>query len=214
MCIGGFLSEAEILIEGRACNDQADEDSSKPSNNCFKERTSSRNGGYSTRIIPDLRVTCNGTLTGWRAAGEATNRDTSPLLQIWRMMEGQQERYQREGESIALGSCDGTNELQELSANSRYYECTLETPVSVKAGDIVGLVLPRERDTSFKLYFTDDNIINYVYNFHPLIVFPDTSQRGSRRQRVKSGLPLMTLIIEQGKIMKYKDPPFISFSCS
>lgn len=112
-------------------------------------------------------------------------------------MEGQQGRYQREGDNIPLGSCD--NELQEISTNSGYYECTLETPVSVRTGDIVGLVLPRERDTSFKLYFTDDSITNYVYNFHPLTVFPDPSQRGSRRQRQDDGLPLITLIIDQGK---------------
>lgn len=115
------------------------------------------------------------------------------------MIEGQQERYQREGGNIPLGTCDERNELQEISANSRYYECTLETPVSVRTGDIVGLVLPRERDTSFKPYFTDDSVINYVYNFHPLTVFPDPSQRGSRRQREDDGLPLITLIIDQGE---------------
>ena len=198
-CISGFLSEVEIISGGRECNRQTDEDSSEPSNNCFKERTSGSNGGYSTRIIPDLRVSCNGTLTGWGAAGEMTNRDTSPLLQIWRKIEGQQERYEREGESIPLGSCGGRNELQEISTNSRYYECTLETSVSVRTGDIVGLVLPRERDTSFRLYFIDESVTNYVYRFHPLTVFPDPSQRGNRRQRRKNGLPLITLMITQGK---------------
>lgn len=128
-----------------------------------------------------------------------TSRDTSPLLQIWRKIDGQQERYQREGAGIPLGSCDGRNELQEISTNSRYYACILESSISVQTGDIVGLVLPRVRDTSFRLYFIDESIRNYVYRFHPLTVFPDPSQRGSRRERRKNGLPLITLIIDRGK---------------
>ena len=200
-CIGGFLSDAEILSGGRECDRKTDEDSSdsEASNNCFKERTSNSNGGYSTRIIPDMQVTCNGTLTGWRAAGEITSKSTSPLLQIWREIEGQPGRYQMEGEHIPLGRCDGTNELEEISANSRYYECTLEAPISVRTGDIVGVVLPRERDSNFRLYFTDNSVTNYVYHFHPLTVFPDPSQRGSRRERQDEALPFITLMITRGK---------------
>lgn len=208
-CVSGFLTENIILERARECNGQTDDDDSSDSssssrnrNTCFKERSSSSNNGYSTRIIPELRVTCDGQLTGWRAAGEITRGSTSPLLQLWRETEGGLGTYENVAKDIPLGRCSGGNDLEEVSIRSNYYECTLETSIPIKIGDIVGIVLPRERYTSFRPYFTEGSIVNRVYNFHPLTVFPDRSQRRNRREYCDEAQPLIALKINHGKTKK------------
>ena len=205
-CISGFLTENEILESARGCSSPMNEgtsdssDSSDMNNDCFKETSSNSNSGYSTRIIPQLSITCNGDLTGWRAAGEITGRSKSPLLQIWRETESQSGTYQKASDDIPLGLCNGRDSLEQVSINlSSYYECVLDAPVPVQRGDIIGLVLPRDRASSFRMYFTDDSIVNHVYNFDPLTVFPDPSQQGYREEYQDEAMPLITLIIAQGK---------------
>ena len=117
-----------------------------------------------TRIIPDKSFTCNGTVTGWRAAGMIRangNRNINAMLGIWRKESATYTRVNR----IELGKCDGIN-LPEQTGNN-IYECALpeNRRVSVQPGDIVGIEIAINDYYRFQLYFvTNGGPANYVFD--------------------------------------------------
>ena len=129
-------------------------------------REDPRGGTIRTRIIPDLSFTCSGTVTGWRAAGEfrteAGNGQTNSVLSIWRERSSGSGTYDRVS-GIELGIC-GT-EYPAPSVMSNIYECILPQTVSVQPGYIVGIELPREQESKFRLYFNSQGgQTNHVFD--------------------------------------------------
>jgi hypothetical protein len=107
-------------------------------------------------------------VTGWRAAGvirthPSGNTITNSVLSIWRETNPGSDTYVRVNR-IELGICDG----QDLtSGTSNIYECTLPQAVSVQPGYIVGIELPPESRSKFRLYFNSQGgQTNHVFDGH------------------------------------------------
>ena len=120
-----------------------------------------------TRIIPDVRFTCNGSVVKWRAAGSIDSRRiTNALLGIWRERGSESGTYDRVA-TIELGTCGNGVEASSVAGLTNVYECTLPENliVSVKQGDIVGIEIARNNAYRFRLYFDDTNggPTNYVF---------------------------------------------------
>ena len=149
-CIMGLPSNASLCTSGTSCGTREG----------FQ-------GGIRTRIIPDMNFTCSGTVTGWRAAGEirdAGNAQTNSVLSIWRETSSGSGTYDRVS-GTELGIC-GTQDPAAL-VMSNIYECILPQTVSVQPGYIVGIELPPENESKFRLYFNSQGgQTNHVFNGH------------------------------------------------
>ena len=120
-----------------------------------------------TRIIPEISFTCSGTVTGWRAAGEIRLVEsflTNSVLSIWRERSSGSRTYDRVS-GIELGICGGEDTAPLVMSN--IYECILPQTVSVEPGYIVGIELPPENESKFRLYFNSQGgQTNYVFEGH------------------------------------------------
>jgi hypothetical protein len=115
-----------------------------------------------------MSFTCSGTVTGWRAAGEIRNNPgnsrINSVLSIWRERSSGSGIYDRVGR-IELGICGSDDPATLVTRN--IYECTLPQTVSVQPGDIVGIQLPQENMSKFRLYFNSQGgQTNHVFNSH------------------------------------------------
>ena len=118
-----------------------------------------------TIIIPDMRFTCSGMITGWRAAGELrlASRSRNSSLIIWR------ERRSEPGiyvglDRIQLGNCGSELPMMEIN---NVYECDLPQSdrVSVESGYIIGIETPGQDTANFRIYFNSSGgPINYIFN--------------------------------------------------
>ena len=117
-----------------------------------------------TRIIPEISFTCSGTVTGWRAAGEIRSALTNSVLSIWRERSSGSGIYDRVS-GIELGICGDEDPAPSVMSN--IYECILPQTVSVQPGYIVGIELPPENESRFRLYFNSQGgQTNYVFEGH------------------------------------------------
>ena len=99
-------------------------------------------------LYPQMKITCNGTVVRWRAAGEetfllaGTNRNLNTVLSIWRERGAESQLYERVG-IFTLGFCGNGFAVE---GSDSVFECMLPrgSRVSVQTGDIVGV----ERMTS------------------------------------------------------------------
>ena len=98
-------------------------------------------------IIPDIKFTCNGTLTKW-IIGARRRQATNPQylqLQIWRQRRRPSNTYNRTtfSDITALNTTDDLN----------VYEYIPNPPLEFQANDILGLYQPRIRDTQVVVYY-------------------------------------------------------------
>ena len=122
-----------------------------------------------TRIIPAISFTCSGTVTGWRAAGEirdAGSAMTNSVLSIWRERNSGSGTYDRiSGSRIELGICGTQDPAPSVMNNINIYECILPKTVSVQPGYIVGIELPPQQESKFRLYFNSQGgQTNHVFD--------------------------------------------------
>ena len=114
-----------------------------------------------TFIVPDMRFTCSGTVTGWRVAGEHFGGNTNSKLIILRERSIEPGTYDTV-DTIELGDCAGQS--VETGMNN-VYECTLNRRrrVSVQPGDIIGIETPGQANGKFRLYFdSSGGPTNYI----------------------------------------------------
>ncbi len=99
------------------------------------------------RLFPSMRITCNGVLVGLSVAGESTGNNDSPILQIWRLTGSTSNDYERISEyTFPIGCTQLPNNV---------WQCTVSPSIDVEVGDIIGIILPRSRQSSaFRIYFT------------------------------------------------------------
>ena len=120
-----------------------------------------------THIIPEVSFTCSGTVTGWRAAGEirvAGGAMINSVLSIWRERSSGSGIYDRVS-GIELGICGDEDPAPLVMSN--IYECILPQMVSVQPGYIVGIELPSENHSKFRLYFNSQGEeTSYVFDGH------------------------------------------------
>ena len=98
--------------------------------------------GITTRLIPEMRFTCTGTIVGYSVSLRIPNQtDYSPEIQLWRENSSQPGVYYKKQDAIVINTtaCNAV-----YSNSSEVFNCTLNqgAQIPVQAGDILGLELP------------------------------------------------------------------------
>ena len=109
------------------------------------------------QITPDIKFSCDGMITKWIVGANMFDSSSStlyPELQVWRNI-GNDVYQKRNGTFITIPS---------VSSN-RIYEYDDFSPIPFQAGDILGVFLPRDRDTRLRLLSeTTNSPTNYYLN--------------------------------------------------
>ena len=117
-----------------------------------------------TRLIPELKFTCRGTIVQVTYGGRRRSGVQDPKIQIWRESQSQCGAYFKPVPDIALNGsvCNGGMSV----VSPRVFRCALKEAfrVSVEPDDILGLELPPTDDEDFELYFKNGGPTNYVFN--------------------------------------------------
>ena len=98
-------------------------------------------------IYPEMRFTCNGTITKWIYGGVQQPSGTMlPELQIWRQLGT--DNYNKIGSSLVTA---------DTSIGTNLYEFIPQTPLEFQEEDIFGIHIPRRSNNMFRLYEQDGN---------------------------------------------------------
>ncbi len=126
-------------------------------------------------------------LVGLSVAGETRNGGDSPILQIWRLTGSVSNDYERISEYTFpnVGCTQQPNNV---------WQCTVSPSIDVEVGDIIGIILPRNRQSSaFRIYFTPpSSFTSYTLDSTTASTF---SVPGSTTA-ITSAQPLLTLDIQ------------------
>ena len=102
----------------------------------------SRNRDESQYIYPEMRFTCNGTITKWIYGGEQQPSGTMlPELQIWRQLGT--DNYNKIGSSLVTAN---------TSIGTNLYEFIPQTPLEFQEGDIFGIHTTDRSESQLNLY--------------------------------------------------------------
>ena len=102
----------------------------------------SRNRDESQYIYPEMRFTCNGTITKWIYGGEQQPSKTMlPELQIWRQLGT--DNYNKTGSSLVTAN---------TSIGTNLYGFIPQTPLKFQEGDIFGVHYPDRSQSQLILY--------------------------------------------------------------
>ncbi len=113
------------------------------------------NSAVSTRVIPGMSFTCNGTIVGFTVAGRQ-GEGQDPIIQIWR--QDSSNAYRTSAEiTINEAVCAEISIVLNIPErpDDQVWQCNLNVTnqVLVQAGGILGLVLPPRNDASFQMSF-------------------------------------------------------------
>ena len=93
-------------------------------------------------IYPEMRFTCNGTITKWIYGGEQQSSGTMlPELQIWRQLD--LDNYNKTGSSLVTAN---------TSIGTNLYEFIPQTPLEFQENDIFGVYIPDRSESQLNLY--------------------------------------------------------------
>ena len=132
-CVQGFLNVKAVRIAA----------------DVYTTSTRAHANEWPERIIPDIRFTCNGTLTKWiigaqRTLTQATNPQ-HPQLQIWRRRQGSSNTYDR----TTFSDITALNDTDDLNV----YEYTPNPPLEFQPNDILGLYAPLRDETPIRVWY-------------------------------------------------------------
>ena len=120
---------------------------------------------FITRLFPDMRFGCNGTIVRMVVAVVDRGGREVPKIQIWRESKTQAGIYHRQDSDIRVVN-DGSMCIRHRLGGG-IFRCTLSESfqVSVQHGDILGLELPPKSDDDFDIYFNTGGSVpqNYVF---------------------------------------------------
>ena len=126
--------------------------------------------GITTRLIPEMRFTCTGTIVGYSVSLRIIprSREYYPEIQVWRENSSQPGVYYKKQDAIVIN----TTACNTVYSNSNgVFNCTLNqgAQIPVQAGDILGLELPAS-DTNRGVLSTRSGSAptNYVFEQLPL----------------------------------------------
>lgn len=142
------------------------------------------------RLIPNLRFTCNGTITKWIIGAHRPIRPPAsihPQLQIWR-------RPPRESAYVRAGYTNITD--LALTVHQNVYEVVPSSELRVQAGDALGFFQPSGEESTLLLYYLQE--FDGSMNYRKESSIPLTSGFVLRTNLVEDvDLPLVT--VEMGK---------------
>ena len=93
-------------------------------------------------IYPEMRFTCNGTITKWIYGGKQQPSETMlPELQIWRQLGT--DNYNKTGSSLVTAN---------TSIGTNLYEFIPQTPLEFQENDIFGVHIPSRSESQLNLY--------------------------------------------------------------
>ena len=153
------------------------------------------------RLFPTMNISCVGMLEGLTVAGvfgmmqngmmRGNDRPRYPALQIWRPSVMDSRNYTlTQNRTLKLPS--GSVSPAECTPVLQY---TLDPPISVKTGDIIGILLPPKNQASFRICFSSDtHTPNHIVDSTSATTFtvPPSSDGASQ--------PLIYLNITEGEL--------------
>ena len=143
------------------------------------------------RLYPEVKFTCNGMVTEWRAAARQLDGSRNTILWIWRETRSGSQTYRRIS-SVELGVC-GSGVVVGMGG---VYECTLpeSSRVTVQPGDVIGTEVAASSEVGFGLLY--DNSRGFGprgYIFDGQVV--TTATLGPNNNRPNE-IPLISLTVE------------------
>ena len=128
--------------------------------------------GPATRLIPEMKSICNGTIVGYTVAIRRMRGEQHPHIQTWRRNSSvyQPSVYYKAGDAIAISGtcCEERVAPMSSTQNDIVFNCQLKEAchIAVQSGDILGLELPpRNADASVLRFAMVLNApTNYVFS--------------------------------------------------
>ena len=116
-----------------------------------------------TRLFPDLKFRCFGTIVRVTAAAVNRNGGQTPKLQIWRENDTQPGIYYNKSSGIVFKWPNPP--CYQSSFVNRVFQCTLmeEDRISVQPGDFIGLEIPPINDDDLEIHFEAGGPTNLVF---------------------------------------------------
>ena len=118
-------------------------------------------------VSPHTSFTCDGNVTKWIVHWQESSSGSFPEIQVW--------RFSNEANTVSqlVGSTAITAEPGATRAIAhRVFEFTVDPPLPVQAGDVLGVYLPESR---IRLYYgaKESNEVLYQTVASSLTIFPD-----------------------------------------
>ena len=166
---------------------------------------------HTLRLIPEMTFACNGTIVGLTVAGRRrAERSINPIVQIWRQNSSQNIYYNtRSGIAINESECldnfivlQGSMEADITNGQVWYCNLSATNQVPVEAGDILGLLLPPIKQSSFQLSFASvsKGPINYVFENPQEMPFSYPAENFSNAISENYQLPQISVQVKSGTI--------------
>lgn len=114
--------------------------------------------GPITRLIPEMKFVCSGTVVGYTVAMRRLSGELHPVIQIWRRNDSECQpvnMYYKAETDIKITDNLCVHGLVEVANNSNVFHCDLinTARVSIQPGDILGLKLPPGNNDASVLAF-------------------------------------------------------------
>jgi len=145
-CLSGFPSAIEVNNNScpMSCN-----------------RSSMEMGsGRQLRLFPSMIISCTGSMERITVAGLTGEGVRFPIVQVWRPSE--HNHFTQEADILLNRRLDCSSSNSQGNVTVR--NCTLDPPIVVIPGDILGLVLPRNNQAAFIILFSEvlDSTQHYI----------------------------------------------------
>ena len=154
-----------------------------------------------TRLFPDLKFGCFGTIVRVTAAAVDESRSQDPKIQIWRQNKTQPGLYHKIGPDLPLnrpnsGSC---YRITYNMNNSGLFQCTLNEGyrIAVQPGDFLGLEIPPINDDDLEIYFKVGGSINLVFQG----LLNSTVNLSNVPHNITNDEPQISFLVVLGKIL-------------
>ena len=156
-----------------------------------------------TRLFPEMKFGCFGTIVGVTAAILDAIRGQIPKIQIWRENKTQSGLYHRMSSTNNLIRW-GNNRCyrRTVTLNRGIYHCYVlreNYRISVQPGDFLGLEIPPVNDDDPVIYFKAGGPTNLVFQY-PL---NSTVDRFTEPHNVTHDEPQITFLVLLGKKMVF-----------
>ena len=108
-----------------------------------------------TRLFPNMKFGCFGTIVRFIAAVWNTGGDQAPRIQIWREDKIQPGLYHKISPTIQIKKSDSTDPCYQRDLSNSLFQCTLKKSyrIPVQPGDFLGLESPSHSNDDYVLYF-------------------------------------------------------------